>query len=221
MLKVKIDGVYESEVGSGQKDFIPFSYEYETVRFSAKGLFTHSLRRHAPYLIQNDKKNAKALFSKIKSLVITDVKKINDECTIAGKDIFELDAWELQELACLYDLYEIPLHGTFSIVEIREKAALAYLERVLKVPMKSNKDKDKLAFFEKQDDGTYRLKTEEMELPVQIFDDYLEKKQKEVQKKDLSYFMAKAKEEKQNADEEKLDEDDSLSDMPSLEDLTN
>lgn len=221
MLEVAIDGIYESETGTGQKDYIPFTYKYETSRFSAKGLFTHALRRHAPYLIQNDKKNSKALYSRIKALVITDVKKINDKCALEGKDILNLNAWELQELACMYDLYEIPLHGEYAIAELREKAAIAYMERILKIPMKTNKEKDELEFFEKQDDGTYLLKADELELPVEVFKDFLQKNQKEKEKKSLAYFRQKAKNNKEVVIEDDLDANtNSISEFPSMEELS-
>ena len=192
MLEVKIEGIYESDVGSGQKKFKPFEYSYKTARINPKGLFTHALRRHAPYLIQKDKKNSNILFSRIKSLNISNIKTLDEECYLEGKNIAELSDWEIQDLACLYDLYEIPLHGVCPLPELREKAMLAYLEHVLKVPMKTTKEKDALDFFEKDEDGTYKFKPEGLNLPIKIYDSLIEKKQGVVKKKDIGYFIKQA-----------------------------
>lgn len=192
MLEVKIEGIYESDIGSGQKKFKPFEYTYKTARINPKGLFTHALRRHAPYLIQKDKKNANILYSRIKSLNISDIKIIDEECYLEGKNIAELSDWEIQDLACLYDLYEIPLHGVCPLPELREKAMLAYLEHVLKVPMKKPEEKEALDFFEKEEDGTYKFKPEGLNLPIKIYDSLIEKKQGVVKKKDISYFIKRA-----------------------------
>lgn len=230
MLEVKIEGVYESDIGSGQKKYYPFKYTYKTARKNQKGLYTHALRRHAPYLIQNDKKNNKNLFSRIKTLHINDIKTLDDTCDLEGKDIKELNAWEIQDLACLYDLYDIPLYGVCSLGELREKAVLAYLEYVLKVPMKTPKEKEELGFFEPQEDGTYKLNMEAINLPIQVYDSLIEKKQGEVKKKDLSYFIKKAGKvvsdgilnltgnDVQNDSDENQQQND---DMPSVNDLLN
>lgn len=189
MLEVKIEGVYESDIGSGQKKFYPFEYVYKTARINPKGLFTHALRRHAPYLIQSDKKNAKALYSRIQSLTIVDIKKLNEPCSLAGKDVNTLNAWEIQDLACLYDLYDIPINGTIPFAELREKAVVSYLENVLKIPMKTDKDKEALDFFIKQEDGTYKLDIGNMEIPIEIKESLIEKKIGVVKKKGIADFI--------------------------------
>jgi hypothetical protein len=77
MLEVTVEGIFESDIGSGQKKYYSFEYTFETARVNQKGLYTHALRRLVPYLIQKDKKNAQRLFSRIQSLVINNVKKID------------------------------------------------------------------------------------------------------------------------------------------------
>ena len=232
MLEVKIEGIYESDIGSGQKKFRPFEYTYKTARINQKGLFTHALRRHAPYLIQKDKKNANTLYSRIKFLNISDIKTLDEKCYLEGKNVAELNDWEIQDLACLYDLYEIPLHGICSLTELREKAMLAYLEYVLKVPMKTPEEKDALDFFEKEENGTYKFKPEGLNLPIEIYDSLIEKKQGTPKKKDINYFIKRAGLNVANgilnitgnqtveiANEESSDESESKNEFPSSNDL--
>lgn len=192
MIEVKIEGIYESDIGSGQKKFKTFEYTYKTARINPKGLFTHALRRHAPYLIQKDKKNAGVLFSRIKSLNISDMKVLDEKCYLEGKNIAELNDWEIQDLACLYDLYEIPLHGVCPLPELREKAMLAYMDNVLKIPMKTPKEKEALGWFKKEEDGTYKFTPKDLIIPIEIYDRLIEKKQGVVQKKDINYFIKRA-----------------------------
>ena len=45
MLEVKIEGIYESDIGSGEKKYYPFEYTYKTARINPKGLYTHALRK--------------------------------------------------------------------------------------------------------------------------------------------------------------------------------
>lgn len=189
MLEVFVEGVYESDVGSGQKKFYDFKYNFKTARLDKKGLETHVLRRFIPLLIKKDKKFAQKLFSKIRSLVITDIKELDGNCYLEGKDINELNEWEIQDLACLYDLYEVPLAGQFSITELRERAILAYMKKVLNIPMKTAEEKAQLDFLEKQPDGTYKLNLGEEKIIVQIYDSYFGKKKDCVKKKSLSDFI--------------------------------
>ncbi len=192
MLEVKIEGIYESDIGSGEKKFYPFEYTYKTARINQKGLFTHALKRHAPYLIQKDKNKNNKLFSRIQTMNISDIKVLDEECYLEGKDINELNDWEIQDLACLYDLYDIPLYGVYSIGESREKATLAYMEYVLNIPMKTNREKDALDFFEKEDDGTYKLNLKGQKVIIEIEEALLNKKKNGVAKKGLSDFIQNA-----------------------------
>ena len=190
MYKVTVEGLFESNIGSGQKKYYDFKYEIEIARFSEKGLETHILRRYLPYYIKKDKKNASRLFSKVKNFVITDIQKLDKECYLKGKDIATLNELEIQDLACLYDLYSIPVTGVLNIQELRKKAMLAYMEYVLKVPMKTPEEKSKLDFFEVQEDGSYELKLDSLE--IEIVDDFFKDKvAKTVKKKSIADFIGK------------------------------
>lgn len=194
MLKIAVEGVYESDIGSGQKKYQNFSYEFLTSRITPRGIETHVMRRFIPMLIAKDKNKKNVIFSRLQSFVITNIQKVDDnKDSILGKDIMEFDYWQIQDLAATLDLYEIPLAGTCSITELREKAVLAYMKKVLKIPMKDGKDKSQLEFFKKLPDGTFKLELGNEKVIVEIPESYFaESKHKENPKKGLSYFTQKA-----------------------------
>ena len=196
MLQIRVEGVYESDTGSGQKKYQNFNLNFEISREREQGIETHVLRRFIPYIIsENNKKNNKnnIPFSRIKSFVITEIKKIDKKSPLIGKDIKELDAWEIQDLACLFDLYKVPLHGKFSITELKNRAILAYMEKVLKVPMKTPEEKAQQEFFKKMPDGTFKVDLNNTPCPVIIPDGYFEEKEESKKsKKSLSYYIQQA-----------------------------
>lgn len=196
MLKVKVEGIYESDIGSGQKKFINFDYTFELSRPNEAGVITHVLRRFLPLLIAQDKAKQENPCSRIKTFVITDIQKTEEQSKLIGKNILDLTAWEIQDLACMFDLFKIPLHGKHSITELRERAVLAYAEKVLKVPMKEPKDKAMCTFLKQQADGTYKLDVNgsDRELfKVYVPDGYFEKEEKQkAEKKSFAYFLKQA-----------------------------
>lgn len=190
MLKITVEGVYESDIGSGQKKYENFNYTFELSREKAEGVDTHVMRRIVPYMIAKDKNKVKIPYSRIKSYLITNVEKIDKKSTLLGKDILELNEWETQDLACLFDLYEVPIAGKMSIVSLRYKTAEAYLKKVLKVPMKTALEKANLAFYKQLSDGTFKLDFGNEKLLVNIPDGYFEKEEeKKKEKVGLSFFQ--------------------------------
>jgi hypothetical protein len=184
----KVEGIYETDKGSG-KDYTNFSFDIKLSRFYPEGAGSHILRRFLPILIRKQKN--KPLLSGIRSWLITDVQKVNDDFPLVGKEISEMNEQEIQELACMYDIFEIPLPNTMSITELREKAMLAYMKKVLKIPMKTPEEQAKLDFFKRQPDGTLKLDLGKEKLVVTVVDNYLGKKQV-VKKKSLSDFIKNA-----------------------------
>lgn len=189
MYEVSVTGQFESDIGSGQKRFYDFSYVIKIPRFKPEGIETHILRRYLPYYIRKDKKNAQRLFSRVRNFVITEIKKLDEECPLHKRDINTLTELEIQDLACLYDLYEVPVTGAVSIVELRQKAILAYMKKVLKIPMKTPEEKAQLEFFKKQADGTYKLDLGDEKLIVEVDNSLFVEKKEEVKKKGLADFM--------------------------------
>lgn len=185
--KYTVEGIYETDKGSG-KDYTSFTYDIELSRFREGGAGTHILRRFLPLLIKKDKKNP--LLSKIKQWLITDCKKVNENFKLEGKNINELNEYEIQELACMYDLFEIPLPSTTSITDLREKATQIYMKKVLKVPMDTIEQKLANDFFKKQEDGTIKFDNT-LKVPVQVVEDFLGKVAV-VKKKTLADYIQQA-----------------------------
>jgi len=180
-----VEGIYETDKGS-TKDFTNFKFEIKLPRFYEQGAGTHILRRFLPILIRQ-KKNA-PLFSKVKSWIITDSKKVSDDFPLVGKDIAEMNEQEIQELACMYDIYEIPLPFTLSISELREKATLCYMKKVLKVKMDTPKEMQENTFFKRQPDGTLKLDLGNEKVIVSLVSNYIGKKV-ETKKKTLEDYL--------------------------------
>lgn len=185
--KYTVEGIYETDKGSG-KDYTSFNYDITLSRFREGGAGTHILRRFLPLLIKKDKKNP--LLSKIKQWLITDCQKVDDKFRLEGKNINELSEYEIQELACMYDLYEVPLPSTTSITDLRAKASQIYLKKVLKVPMKTTEEKLQNEFFKKQDDGTIKFDNT-LKIPVQVVDNFIGKVAV-VKKKTLADYIQQA-----------------------------
>jgi len=191
MLTIQVEGIYESDIGSGQKKYENFNYKIEISRQNERGVVTHIMRRFIPYLIYKDKTKSGIAFSRLKTFCITDIKKTDTQSKLIGKNIDELSEFEIQDLACLFDLYEVPLPLTCSITELRESAILAYMKKVLKISMETEQEKQQLAFLEKQPDGSYKLHLDGEKVIVEIPNGYFEKQEaeKEIQKKGLSFFQ--------------------------------
>lgn len=182
-----VEGVYETDKGSG-KDYTNFNFKIKLSRFYPEGAGSHIVSRFLPVLIKKQKN--KPLFSKIRNWVITDVQKLNDDFPLVGKDISEMNEDEIQELACMYDIFEIPLPNTRSITELREKAMEAYMKEVLKIPMKTPEEQSKLEFYKRQPDGSMKLDLGDEKLIVELVDN-LKNQKVEIKKKTLSDFTKK------------------------------
>lgn len=224
--KYSVEGIYETDKGQG-KDYTAFNFEIKLSRFYPEGAGTHILRRFLPMLIKAQKN--KPLFSKVKSWLITDTVKISDDFPLEGKVISEMSEQEIQELACMYDLSEIPLPKTTSLTELRNKAMIAYMKKVLKIPMKTPEEQSKLAFFKKQPDGTVRLDLGDEKLIVTVNGDFIGKKVVE-KKKTLGDFIKNAGQQVANGilavtgnvqDESEGAEPQAGDEFPSEEDLAN
>mgnify|MGYP004563913319 CR=1 FL=1 len=181
-----VECIYETDKGSG-KDYNNFDCKIQLARFREEGAGTHILRRFLPMLIRQWK-NA-PLFSKVKHWVITDSKKISEEFPLEGKDILKMTERECQELACMYDLFEVPLPTTMSISEMRKNTALAYLKKVLGVKMNTPEEKEQSAFFKYQPDGTLDLDMDGEPIEVIVLKNYGDKIVKEVKKKTLQDYI--------------------------------
>lgn len=189
MLEVKFDGIVEFATGSGQSRYESFEYIIETAREKESGLYSHICARFAPMLIKQDKKFKGLPFKRIQSLVITEVKKLDKENYLIGKNILELTEKEVQDFACMYDLYEVPLAGTQALSLIREKALIAYMHKVKKEKIKNPEDKRKWKWFVQQEDGTFRFDAQGDKFPIQYVSTYFEKQKTEIKQKGMDEFL--------------------------------
>lgn len=195
MLEITVEGIYESDIGSGQKKYKDFKYTFKTSRLTEKGVGTHVKKRFVPLLIAKDKTKSGTVYSRMKSFLITDIKSVDDtKDSIIDKEIMTFNAEQIQDLACTFDLFKIPLPNSCSITEMRELAVLAYMEKVLKIPMKTTKEKEELVFLEKQPDGTFKLNLGEEKVYAAMPEGYFNqpKVKEPITKKSLAYFVQQA-----------------------------
>lgn len=136
-LKVTISGSYRT----ANRDIVDFDDVSGIIPFVDEDLAAMHVRgRYAVMWVKNavDKAGAKLYPKRIEDMrqvFIDDIEEIEvDEFSYVGKDIKELTFEEMQDLATAKDLRSIPLpkelSGT-SLREMREKAYLAYSEKVL------------------------------------------------------------------------------------------
>ena len=190
MFKVTVEGIYESITGNAQSKHIPFNLVIEVARIKKEGIETHLEKRLIPYLLKTEKKFKDNLFSKIKHYRIVDIEKLDKECFLFGKEVMDLNEFELQQLATLYDLYEAPLYGIYPLNTARELTALAYFKKVLKVPLKTVKDKQKADFLVQATDGSFKPKFDGIKTTIIENKEFFNVKPKEMNKKvsTESYF---------------------------------
>ena len=213
MFKITVEGIFESLTGAGASKYENFNLTFVSSRVQKEGIETHIQKRYIPYLLKTDKTYKNKMFSNLKNYRIVSIEKLEEETELFGKDILKLDEFEIQDLACLYDLYEVPLNGVYPLNETREKTALAYLKKVLKVPMKTPTEKKKLKFLEQKTDGSFVPNFQGREILIEKDEEFFKKaNKKEIQKFDLDDFSLANKqknklEEKQNVQEENENDD--------------
>ena len=159
MIKVKYEGVYSSTVGQ-YKRTIPFRFEHEVAGNHTDALESHLKKRYVPMMIAKAK-NLKDPFERLVSFRLVDYEKNNKPNPINGKDLFELNEWELQELARTFNLFEIPLPFTTTLSELKQKAAFQYLKRIEGLKIDTDKEKMEFDFFKKDLNGSWVIELDE------------------------------------------------------------
>lgn len=195
MLKVEVEGIYESDLGIGQKKYVEFNYSFKTSRLSTKGIDTHIEKRFIPMLVANEKgknKNEKPIFSRVRNFNILNIEKIkDDEDCIIGKKLDSLNAWEIQDLACMFDLYDVPINGKRTFSEIKEKAISSYLKKVWNIDIDNPKEKEKLDCVVENAQGGYKYDFSNDEVLVQVPEGYFERIEKKEKRVKISDLMKK------------------------------
>lgn len=164
MYEIKVEGIYESQTGNGQSQYINFNLAFKVARPNLEGIETHIQKRYIPYYLKTMDKYKKQPFTKLKSYIVTEMNKLDETPKIINKDFTTMNDLEIQEAASYYDLYEVPLYGLYPTWDMVNKLAEAYMKYVLKVPMSNAKEKGELEQFKKQPDGSYKLKLNKGEL---------------------------------------------------------
>lgn len=159
MIKVKYEGVYSSTVGQ-YKRTIPFKFEHEVAGNHTDALESHLKKRYVPMMIAQSK-NLKDPFERLVSFRLVDYEKNNKSNPLNGKELFDLNEWELQELARTFNLFEIPLPFTTTLSELKQKAAFQYLKRVKGLKIDTDKEKMKFDFFKKDLNGSWVIEPNE------------------------------------------------------------
>lgn len=159
MIKVKYEGVYSSTVGQ-YKRTIPFRFEHEVAGNHTDALESHLKKRYVPMMIAKAK-NLKDPFERLVSFRLVDYEKNNKPNPINGKDLFELNEWELQEFARTFNLFEIPLPFTTTLSELKQKAAFQYLKRIKGLKIDTDKEKMEFDFFKKDLNGSWVIELNE------------------------------------------------------------
>ncbi|MEI8127986.1 MAG: hypothetical protein WCG95_00080 [bacterium] len=171
MLEVQIEGIYRTNVGDSQKN-TDFNFKFEIAGNHTDYLESHLKKRYVPMLVRL-KKNM-PVYSSLAAFRLVDYKANDKPCGLDGVDVFEMDEWQIQELARYFNLLNIPLPYTVSLGELREKAAIQYLERVKGIPLEKDEDKEKVDFFVKNPSGSWVFTLKGERLLVDAKDENLE-----------------------------------------------
>lgn len=207
-LKVTVEGLYETNVGSNQKKYTEFHFDILVDRVKQSGIETHILRRFIPMEIKKRKKMP--VCDKVKNFLITDIQKIDDKIAIDGKNIAEMNETEIQQLAALFDIYSIPLPNIMSITALRERACQEYLKNVAGLDIDKDEIKKTLNCYTVTPAGTYKFELGEEQICV---DTALLKdaniKEVKTTKLNISEFLNSVKNKILDNKVEKLNEDQS------------
>jgi len=171
MLEVHVEGIYKSNVGASAKN-VDFEFKFEVAGNHTDFLESHLKKRYIPMLIRQ--KSKMPIFTSLSAFRLIDYKANDKPCGLDGVDIFAMDEWQIQELARYFNLLNIPLPFSVSISELREKAAIQYLEKVKGIPVEKDEDKEKLDFFVKNPSGTWVFNPRGEKLLVEIKEENLD-----------------------------------------------
>ena len=163
-LKVTVEGLYETNVGSNQKKYTQFRFDILVDRVKQSGIETHILHRFIPMEIKKHKKMP--VCDKVKNFLITDIQKIDDKISIDGKNIAEMSETEIQQLAALFDIYCMPLPNIMSITALRERACQEYLKNVAGIDIDKDEVKKTLNCYTVTPAGTYKFELGEDQICV-------------------------------------------------------
>ena len=144
MIEVEVSGSFKTQPGT-DKDRKSFSGLKIVMPNCPSEYYTAHALRYFPLAIREDKKLKEINFEGVIKLFIDSVKEVDGEPSCVGKDVKEMTWEELQSMACVLKLREIPLYQSMNIRTAREKAYETYMKVIKKKKVfKSAKDKKEL-----------------------------------------------------------------------------
>lgn len=204
MYKVTVEGKYETQLNNASVKYEPYKLTIEVCRTKPEGIETHLQKRLIPYYLKTLNQYKTKPFMRLADFNITEIEKVEKDIELFGKDVLELDELEIQQLATLYDLYEVPLYNVYPLAKTRELTALAYMKKVVKIPMNTPQEKKMVPFLKQGSDGSFKPDFSNTPVPVVEHKELLEVKTIEKEQKiDIQkYFDAIAK--KNNSADENI-----------------
>lgn len=208
MYKVTVEGKYETQLNNASVKYEPYKLTFEVCRTKAEGIETHLQKRLIPYYLKTSNQYKTKPFMRLADFNIVEIEKIDKEIGLFEKDVMELDELEIQQLATLYDLYEVPLYSVYPLARTRELAALAYFKKVVKIPMNTPQEKKKVPFLKQNSDGSFKPDFSNTPVPIVKHKELLETKTVEKEEKiDIQKYF-EAIEKKNNSVEENISKEE-------------
>ncbi len=211
MLKVSVSGEYITE-GQLGRERTHYEFIKEIPEVPDNWILSMIKSRYLPMWVAEARKKTSTKwkpFHEVKSCHISDYKITDTSDGLVGKDVFEMEEKELQDVAAKYLLTEVPIPYTVPLKELRDRVALAYLKYVKGVKVDNNEDKEKLAFFRKNGVGEWILDFSGDSFILEDIEPKKENEQKTIEKKTLSELLNNNKEPDDDKKEEgKLTEEE-------------
>lgn len=136
-LKLTISGHYVN--GRGERsDFINVTGVLPNVDIDVASM--HMQSRYAVQWLKASAEYSTNGCRRVQSVFVDDVAETEHDFSFIGKNILELNADELQDLAVYKDLREVPLRSTVSLREARQITYVAYSKKVLSKIIKIDSD---------------------------------------------------------------------------------
>lgn len=129
-LKITISGSYRGR----DKDTHDFNGITGVVPYNSNPdiVSAHVRRRYAPMWIANSPKHSSAAVGSIRECYIDGIEEVEHDFSFLGKSITEMTQEEVQDLATLKDLREIPLWRKSSTRRLHDVAYAVYANEVLR-----------------------------------------------------------------------------------------
>ncbi|MFY9591755.1 MAG: hypothetical protein WAP54_07210 [Bacteroidales bacterium] len=191
MLKVTVSGVYYTQ-GQQGKENTPYEFTKEIPEIPENWILALVKARFLPiWIAEERKKNQKNWkpFDGVKSCYLANYEKTETPDKLVGKNVFEMDETELQNVAAKYLLTEVPVPYTVPLNELRNLVALNYLKVIKGVKVDKNEDKEKLAFYKRNSVGEWILDFSGESLILESIEHKEESFEKPIVKQSLSDIL--------------------------------